>query len=266
MTNTNNLIEIEELKSIQLGILNEVANFCEKHELTYFLAYGTLLGAIRHHGYIPWDDDIDIVMPRPDYERFVSSFNKADSNWQVIDHCQNPDYLLPFAKVHDLRTILYETRYKGGGVFGVNIDVFPLDGFGNMKQIKKIKRLSQYLNAKKAVIDRQRSLKKNAIIAIGKLFLLGTTPSQIVDKMEIVAKKNPYENSKKVKSFFSVYGEKEVCEKSLLEETTFATFEGRKYRVPKNYDSYLRMIYGDYMQLPPKEEQVTHHTFKAWWK
>lgn len=261
-----NIINIEELKAIQLSILDEVTCYCENNGLKYFLGYGTLIGAIRHKGYIPWDDDIDIIMPRPDYERLINSFNATHNVRQVIAHTLNSYYSLPFAKVYDTRTCLHETMYKDKGVFGVYIDIFPLDGYGDVNQIKRINRLSEYLNAKKAVIDRQRSIKKNIIILIGKLLLLRKSIAQIVESMDIIAKTYSYESSNRVKSFFSVYGENEVCERVLLEETIKAEFEGKEYCVPKNYDAYLRLIYGDYMQLPPIEKRVTHHIFEAWWK
>lgn len=262
----NRLIEKEELKKIQLEILEEVADFCEDQGLNYFLGYGTLIGAIRHHGYIPWDDDVDIVMPRPDYDRFISTFNKTHDVRQVIENSLDRKYTLPFAKVHDTRTYMHETMYKDSGEFGVYIDVFPLDGYGDARQLASIKKMSKWLNAKKAVIDGQRTLKKNLIIALGKVCLIGKSASDIVREMDKVARRYDYQSSVRVKSLFSVYGDNEACDKELLKETIFVEFEGAKYRVPRNYDTYLRKIYGDYMKLPPKEAQVTHHTFKVWWK
>jgi lipopolysaccharide cholinephosphotransferase len=127
----------DELKSIQLDLLQKTADFCEANGIRYFLCGGTLLGAIRHKGYIPWDDDIDIVMPRPDYERFCKTFNQPDSVYKVKSLLTHPDYACAFAKVYDNRTMLKELHYKGVH-FGVYIDVLPVDGVKDSAQIKKI--------------------------------------------------------------------------------------------------------------------------------
>lgn len=259
-------IHQEELKKIQLNILDVVSAFCEDQGLSYFLGYGTLIGAIRHHGYIPWDDDIDIVMPRQDYDKFVQSFNDKNQIVCVVEHSLNRKYEIPFAKAYDSRTMMRETMYKETNTFGVYIDIFPLDGWGGREQLSKIKRLYQFLNAKKAVIDSQRSFKKNCIIALGKIALTAVSTSLILDKMDKTARSCNYETADKVKSFFSVYGEKEVCDKNLLKETILVDFEGKKYRVPANYDIYLRGIYGDYMKLPPEDKRQSTHVFQAWWK
>ena len=102
----------EELKVIQLDLLQKTADFCEKNGIRYYLCGGTLIGAIRHKGYIPWDDDIDISMPRPDYDRFISIFNKPENYYQVIDMSNDKKYGFPFAKVHDTRTFVDELLSK----------------------------------------------------------------------------------------------------------------------------------------------------------
>ena len=99
-------IEIDELKKIQLQILDDVVAFCDKEDLTYFLAYGTLIGAIRHNGYIPWDDDIDLVMPRDDYDYFLRHYNESTKRYKVLDYEVDPKYLYPFGKVIDTETLL----------------------------------------------------------------------------------------------------------------------------------------------------------------
>lgn len=258
-------INQEELKTIQLDILKSVADYCEANGLIYFLGYGTLLGAVRHKGYIPWDDDIDILMPRPSYEKLLKGFNNNSKTIKAIDFSLNPDYPLPFAKVYDCRTMLSEDFYKDKPTYGIYIDIFPLDGFRNLSNVKKIVRLNKYLNSKKALIDGKRSFAKNVIIGIGKILLMFTSKSKIINKMQRIAAEVPYEKSDKICSMFSPYSVKEVCDKTLLEETIMGEFEGFEFRIPKNYDTYLRMIYCDYLKLPPVEKRVAHHTFTAWW-
>ena len=153
-------INSDELKSIQLDLLQKTADFCENNGLRYFLCGGTLIGAIRHKGYIPWDDDIDIAMPRPDYEKFVRIFNLTQNYYQVMSIETDPDYAYAFAKVYENRTVLKELHYPGDafgvyidilydnrtvlkelhykGSIGVFIDIFPADGVKNTNQIRKI--------------------------------------------------------------------------------------------------------------------------------
>ena len=121
-------IGIEELKSLQVDILKKIHSFCEEKNLRYFIAYGSLIGAIRHKGYIPWDDDIDIVMPRKDYDLFINSFNGNVDNLHVLCPENTPSYYTPYANVCDKRTILDEFHLTHFGIdVGVKIDVFPLD-------------------------------------------------------------------------------------------------------------------------------------------
>ena len=128
-------ISADELKEIQLNLLNNIDHFCKSNGIQYFLAYGTLIGAIRHDGFIPWDDDIDIAMPRPDYDRFIKKFNAYSKDYQVEDYSITDNYPTPFAKVIDTRTEMRMTLYNQRSS-GVYIDVFPIDGIGNANQIK----------------------------------------------------------------------------------------------------------------------------------
>ena len=117
-------IGIDKLKQIQLDMLKDIHAFCVEHDIRYSLAFGTLLGAVRHKGYIPWDDDVDIMMPREDYNRFIRSY--GNNIYRIADMSVNPDYGLPFAKVEDVLTVI-EENVEGGSVFGIYIDVFPVD-------------------------------------------------------------------------------------------------------------------------------------------
>ena len=133
----------EECKKISLNILLDVTKFCDEHDITYFLACGTLLGAIRHKGFIPWDDDVDIMMPRPDYNIFIDTY--TSDTYKVLKPCEG---LLYYAKVYDTNTIKYEkgTDYKKNKPYGVDIDVFPLDGIVNdSKIIEKLYRKECFL-------------------------------------------------------------------------------------------------------------------------
>ena len=257
-------IATEELKSIQLDLLQKTADFCESNGLRYFLIGGTLIGAIRHKGYIPWDDDIDIAMPREDYDIFVKTFNKPENYYQVTNISNDTDYALAFAKVYDNRTIIKQLQYPSDK-FGVFIDVFPADGVKDAAQVYKIMRLRKFLNTKRANYYR-RTLSKNIINTFGKILLLPFSAHQIATWIDNEARKYAFGSVPKAGVIANPYGPGEIVDKSVFDSDIYQEFEGRKYRIPVGYDKWLRSIYGDYMQLPPEKDRVTHHSFDAWWK
>lgn len=261
-----NDISIQELKKLQIMILRDVASFCEQEQISYFLAYGTALGAVRHHGFIPWDDDIDIMMPRPDYERFLALFNKKhQSYYHVYSFPADDNYSLPFAKVGDTRTDMFEFLYKKDD-FGVYIDIFPLDGIQGGVQIRQMKFLSMLLNTKKALLGKHRSLLKNSLIVFGKIILFAVSKRRILKKMNRISNSLSYEKASNVCVLCSTTAEREIFDKRLFTDYVYVPFENYQFRVPSNYDQYLKQCYGDYMTLPSEEERQSTHLFKAWWK
>lgn len=255
-------ITLEEQKRIQLDILDDVARFCESHNINYFLAYGTLLGAIRHKGYIPWDDDIDIIMPRPDYDKFMNSFDKeSGSKYNTLCEVRDEGYNCCFGKVHDKRT-LFQEDYSRKSSFGVFIDVFPFDGYSSPSQMNYCNFLTNLLKIKLNVWYPGRSLFKNIITYIGKFLLLPLPIGVILKKMDKNARKLSFKDSKKVCSFFE---KQPTFNKELFEDFTYAQFEDKKYRIPKNFDQVLSIEFGDYMKLPPEKDRVFKHHAKAWW-
>jgi lipopolysaccharide cholinephosphotransferase len=244
-------------------LLQKTDDICENNGLRYFLCGGTLIGSIRHKGYIPWDDDIDIAMPRPDYEKFIRIFNRPQNYYQVMSIETDPDYAYAFAKVYDNRTILKELHYKGN--IGVYIDIFPADGVKNTNQIRKIMLLHKFLNTKKANYY-HRTLSKTIINTLGKLLLLPFSAQQIARWMDNEARKFSFGSLPKAGLIANPLGLGEMVDKSIFDSDVYQEFEGKKYRVPIGYDAWLKSIYGDYMQLPPVEHRVTHHTFEAYWK
>lgn len=255
-----------ELKSIQLDILQKIDSFCQENNINYFLSYGTLIGCIRHNGYIPWDDDIDICMPRPDYERFITLFNKNTDQHKVIEHRIENSYKLPFAKVYNTNTIMNEDMYIKDS-FGVYIDIFPIDGINSSKQIKQSLFLNKLLNTKRAIINNnKRSILKRALLTLGKAIIYPITIHYIINKITKIATATSYVDAKFVANIVSPYGECEIMPKEYFNELNTHSFEGKNFKIPKEFDKYLKSIYGEYMVLPPIEKQISHHSFEAWWK
>lgn len=258
-------ILLSEQKVIMVNILDAVVSFCEKNNLRYFLAYGTTIGAVRHNGFIPWDDDIDICMPRPDYEYLLNNFDLCDSPFKTISLYNNQDFDVPFAKVHDTRTIIIEHKYHNSN-YGVYIDVFPIDGFKSEWQIQACWLLRKMLNCKKAALGQGRGTIKDTAIRISKLILSPFSVRNIILLMNKIGIIKDYDQSKYVECFYSTTTKKEKFLKSVFDNYKLQYFEGKQYKIPADYDTYLRQQYGDYMKLPPIEKQVSHHDSEAWWK
>ena len=256
-------ITINELKKIALSILIDVSKFCDNNGLTYYLCGGTLLGAIRHHGFIPWDDDIDIYMPRNDYEKFLNLYKSND--YKVFCWKMQKDYYLPSAKVIDCRTCLFETKCKSVENIGVFIDIFPLDGLSNNINISK-KILTK--NAQKmrlnmfTIMTIDTFLKKTLQFFVKMIF----SSRFLCKQIEKQSRKYDFENSEYVGVAFGYYGSREIMPKYIFESTTKVEFEGKLFSAPLHYDEYLTRLYGNYMELPSKDKQITHHSFKAYWK
>ena len=267
-------IDIKELKKIQLGLLNALDDYCVQNDLTYYLAYGTLIGAIRHKGYIPWDDDIDVMMPREDYNKFIANFNndKHASNLKAISHEIDTDYYLSFAKLINKSNVMKEEVNIDYHI-GVYIDVFPLDNLADdykvaKKRMKKAFRYNEILLLKNLTISKERVWYKNIMLGIGRLVSSFWTRDTLIDKL------NSFGVHKKDDCFTEYIGtvtgifvgnESRVFESKWFKDTVKDEFEGRDFIAPAGYDSLLRKLYGDYMKLPPIEEQTSHHAFNAWY-
>lgn len=267
-------IETEELRKILVDMLEDIDEYCTVNNLRYYLAYGTLLGAVRHKGFIPWDDDIDIMMPRSDYEKFVSSFNKCNhrNNIKVINHQIDKEYYLPYAKVIHKGTEVAED-VRSNLHLGVYIDVFPLDNMAdnlNAAQ-KEFNTLSIYRNLlvlKNMRTRKGRSLLKNLVVVVGNVLLKPISKSNIISKIEAKARNQESEEEIKfiANTVLGVYGMREIMLSKWLGTGIKVEFEGSKFIIPSEYHQILSQLYGDYMKLPPIEKRITHHDFKAWWK
>lgn len=258
----------DELKQIQLRILDYVDAFCKKHNIMYSLACGTLLGAIRHKGFIPWDDDIDIQMLRPDYEKFIGLIRK-DNNPLYTIKTFDDNLEISFAKVIATDTILVETYSRS--TFGVYIDVFPIDGVRNEEDFKKRHKqvMQQYYKYGiiKADISSQEKIKSRIKLTILKFLYSQFTPKKIIKKINNIAQKEKVDKCDYLFEMAAGRTYRAPFSKKAFSSVLRVPFEDKYYPVLVGYDEYLKACYGEnYMQIPPKEKQISHHDFKAYWK
>lgn len=262
-------INLQERKQILVGILESVDEYCRKNKLKYYLYFGTLLGAVRHKGFIPWDDDVDIAMPRKDYEKFVKEFNCERKDMLRVIAIENEGTCYtPFAKVVDYRTRLREDISDSVEI-GINIDVFPLDYLSNDygralrldKSIAIYRKILHYLSI--SYIPRQWY--KKMVLSMLKLIKRESVVRRIVKKAK---KYSAMTDSKYVASVVTMTtGIREIMETDFFTEEVELEFENKMYKAPVKYKKVLEHLYGDtYMQLPPVEERITHHCNKAWWR
>ncbi len=260
-------ISSDVIKKIEFNLLVCFRELCEKNNLYYTLCGGTLLGAVRHKGFIPWDDDIDVLMPRPDYERLLNDRDIDKSmlpDYYQIVNWKNESHDYPFIKVVDTRTKI-EIPYLGEKFHPKSlwIDVFPIDGNpDNEKELAKL--------YKKAIFIRKLVLLKTANPAAGKSKLKKALKPILVagvkllnkrglcDKLDAVAKSYSFEEHDLIGGVLWGYGPQERISKKEYLTPKKVEFEGELFNAPSNYDAYLRGLYGDYMKLPPIEKRVTH--------
>lgn len=256
--------DLREIQLVELGILLEFDRVCKALELPYILCFGTLLGAVRHKGFIPWDDDVDVVMLRDDYERFLReapALVKVPYFLQTID--TEPEYPFAFAKLRDSSTTFIEKMTVGRRInHGVFIDVFPFDG---VPESYPVRRLGWYL-----------------LSAVGRVGFLKAFDSRSVPRSDIermIAKLIPLSDRRVMRLYsrlislkgsgkakhvaHSVYPtipmRRFVYPKKWVEDSIDMEFEGHMFPVPRNYDGILSMVYGDYMTPPPEEHRIAHH-------
>lgn len=267
-----NEIDVNELKKIQIDILDYFDSFCKKNNIHYWLDYGTLLGAIRHKGYIPWDDDIDIGMLREDYNKAEKLFNTQADGLFIFKTPQNDKtYCYPFGKLIQTNTVLDEYGSKGIKT-GVYIDVFPYDNAPDNKNI------TQRMFRKRDMLGRIRRLQlpmrdglsvSKKIIFRSMSIIMKLIPRNIINKaIDNNARRSEKVETQSVGSFTDTYTDVYTSKyilvpKQVFRELSEAEFEQKKYPVPANYDFWLRSLYGDYMTLPPVEKRVAHHVFEA---
>lgn len=263
--------ERDEQKRIQLNVLSRFMEICEKHQLKYSVAGGTLIGTIRHKGYIPWDDDIDIHMPRRDYDRFVQLYKEQynDGKIKIIDRDTEKKYHMNFAKLHDTSTVLREKKVidRYAMLYGIYIDIFPLDYVSKNESDRK-KFLKKNYYALKIItmnvinLDVPHKRKIMAYIYNSLWYILKLVPLSILTGIE-EKKIRKYSEANMDSGYLRELAFGDLNCDYVFYESDFSSyiikkFENLDVRVPIGYDRVLRCQYGDYMQLPSESERINH--------
>mgnify|MGYP001053072119 CR=1 FL=1 len=268
-------LSLPEIKLEELKILEDVHNMCAQNHITYSMAGGTLLGAVRHHGFIPWDDDIDIVMPRKDYERFIKIYKKS-GKYLLFHYSTSPNYPYPFIKVCSQRTFVEEygllEKYRLRDM-GVWIDIFPSDYVPHPEsRILWFKwRMYNYIyryvpfywdGSEKKYSPLHKKLKGWKISYLRRRYNDLASLSSQLNKYVSHLSLTP---TPKSGCLIWGYGKNEICNSSIWDELIAYDFDGYRFMGFKS-DEYLKNLYGDYMKLPPIEKRASSHSFHAFWR
>lgn len=255
-------------KSAQLDLLLELRRICEAYKIKYFLIGGSLLGAVRHKGFIPWDDDIDVGMLRCDYDKFIFKCkDNLDKCYMLDDWYSDANSANPYLKIRIKRTQFVESVAEQSNMNnGIFIDIFPFDNCPNSLLLRKIQ-------AYKSLFYRRLITYKTQLKSFNKQMLVKRLIKKAVmyfikfldkNKLKLLAESNfKRYNRRKTEYVVNMTGEysyeSETINRSYLEKLIKLEFEGYDFFVPENYDEYLRQIYGDYMKLPPPNNRISKH-------
>lgn len=270
MNNVEDKMDKEILRHVQLTqleILKEIKRVCIENDITYWLTYGTLLGAVRHKGFIPWDDDLDIGMLRSDYEKFLKiATEKLNPSFILQTWELDKYYQLPFAKVRKSGTVYTEYQFRNSKALnGIYVDIFPYDNYGdNLMQGFQLKLIKLMMLSKCGI----KSWKELGHFNIKKY--ITHIPSRLLShfftrkKLIAVYKKNATKYNGKVcdcyfSQGFDKYTTTSVIPHYILEHFQEIIFEDDSFTVPVEYDKFLKINYGDYMKLPSEEKRENRH-------
>ncbi len=250
-----------------LDILKWFDSFCRENDLQYFLLGGSMLGAARHKGFIPWDDDIDVGMPREDYERLALLLKDKKGKYMLeTPDTEAKDYFYPFSKIYDTSTTLIEnTKHKIKR--GIYLDVFALDGIGNSPEESKknYKKISFYYNlllTRAGGVRSGRSFYKNLSVILMRIIPeCALNTKGILKRLMLLCKEHSYKDCLWVGNLMGAWRLKELVPKEVIGEPIDYEFEGMTVKGVADADRYLTYLYGNWRAFPPKEKQVSHHDY-----
>lgn len=264
-------LTLNEIQQGSFEVLLKFKAICNDHRWTYYLAYGTLLGAIRHKGFIPWDDDIDIQMPRKDYEEFIQyclENKRKILPFQLMHYKTNQKYIYSLARFSDSRYSLHYKNVKDYGL-GLFIDIYPLDNACPQdeawrKQVRSmIYTVTRWGNGSD---DSLRNLVKKILRPICYRKYGVKNQIGLIQKHDLLAQKHDNDPLEYLDCVLWEEMDRPPYKAEWFQKGIPHEFNGQFFNVPTNYDAILKQSYGDYMKLPPKEEQIPHHFYSAYRK
>ena len=262
---------LRKVRLTQLEISREIRRVCDENDISYFLAHGTFLGAVRHGGFIPWDDDMDMGMLRRDYEKFCRiAPQKLKPEFCLQTWYTEPNYALPFGKVMKRNTLYLENkktrRLQNNGIY---VDIFPYD-YAPEDPIQRQKLTASLLSiyrvklmksGYKPWMEDDRILWKKRIgylyYQLKSLFVTQNSLARDYDTLAVAIHDSSVICERNGRTKLDCY------ERSWIEELADYTFEGECFKGPGNYDAYLTSLYGDYMELPPEGQRENRHQIIA---
>ena len=258
VSDTMTPLQPDEVKRKLTQILEAIIRFCDENGICYFLAWGTLLGAVRHKGFIPWDDDVDIWIPRPDYNRFVQEFHHGTYVFRSME--KEDDWPLCFGKVCDANYIVQD---EFGHDYGLYVDIFPLDGLPederhsrkHIAKVRKKERLwSSQVLTRKLPLSKEFPLSKNLRIVLARALHLFYSDKKVIRQLSAEYQRYSWDNASDVVDFSTT----EVFEKNDFIPAKDGSFEGLTCKIPFDEDAILHALYGEYMTIPPEGERYNH--------
>ena len=259
--------QMKRMQEIELDMLRAFVEVCRKLSLRYYLVGGTLLGAVRHQGFIPWDDDIDISMPRADYEIFLREGQKHLPEHLFLQSIYSePEYHLNFAKIRDSRSTFVEYAVRKRRIHhGVFIDIFPLDVYPeDPKARRSMDRHQKIFKYRlRAEMEIPEPARHGTAAELGLRFLEFLSKLPYPDYRKMLEARERIQSGAKGGetwvNYCGAWGRREIMPAAWYGEGTEVTFEGLSVMGPSQWENWLTRIYGDYMQLPPVEKRVSHH-------
>ena len=264
--NIEDTAQLRQLQLVELEIMKVFADICERHGLRYAMIGGTLLGAIRHRGFIPWDDDIDVGMPREDYEKFLTIVrSELPEGYDFLNYKQNPKYLRYFSRIVDKRVKVVNASYAERRIENAWIDIFPLDGMPKTKLGRFIHfwhmtawKFFYHASCFKQLVNLRRAgrpLYQRMLIKFMQVTRIGSKldTRKLMARLEKMLTKYSVEDCEYGISLFGAYMMKEIMPKRIFGEGALYDFEGCRFIGPAEYDEFLTLLYGDYM-TPPKDK------------
>lgn len=260
--------EMKKLHNCHLIIANEIKRICNKHNIPYYIIAGTLLGAVRHNGFIPWDDDMDIGMLREDYEKFISvAKDELGEEFFLQSFETDENYALPFIKIMLNDTVLVERNTSGNSSKkGIYVDIFPFDNVPDSEAKRKIQNIKTYylkrlfLAKQNYLIAKKGETAKAIVYKFLKFCSLFTTKKAIHSSLLKEMKRYNKTQTKKIVLFGGSYGySKESVEREWFLKTVELPFEDTSFTAPYEYIKYLEYFYGDYKKLPPEDKRYNRH-------